>query len=43
MEMELDGGNIPVSVYQRLIEAVHSHMDLMHRYVALRRRGAGCG
>lgn len=41
MEMELDGGNIPVSVYQRLIEAVHSHMDLMHRYVALRRRVLG--
>lgn len=41
MEMELDGGNIPVSVYQRLIEAVHSRMDLMHRYVALRRRVLG--
>lgn len=41
MEMELDGGNIPVSVYGKLIEAVHKHMDSMHRYVALRKKVLG--
>ncbi|MCH1982787.1 oligoendopeptidase F [Ruminococcus sp. OA3] len=41
MEMELDGGNIPVSVYEKLIEAVHKHMDIMHRYVALRKEIMG--
>ncbi len=38
LEMALDAGNIPVSVYTQLIEAVHSHLDLMYRYVRLRKR-----
>ncbi len=40
-EMAMDLENIPVSVYDSLIEIVHSHMDLMHRYVALRKRILG--
>ena len=36
--MALDGGEIPVSVYTNLIDTVHEHMDLMYRYVALRKK-----
>lgn len=36
--MRMDGDHIPVSVYDNLIETVHSRMDLMHRYVALRKK-----
>ena len=36
-EAALNESNIPVSVYDRLIEAVHSHLPAMHRYVRLRR------
>lgn len=38
MERVLDGGNIPVEVYTNLIAAVHENMNLMHRYVSLRKR-----
>lgn len=38
LEMALDGGNIPTSVYTQLIEAVHDHLNLMYRYVRLRKR-----
>lgn len=34
----LDGGNIPVSVYENLIEGVHSRLPVLHRYIALRKR-----
>jgi len=37
----LDGGNIPVEVYTNLIEAVHENMELMHRYVSLRKKLLG--
>src|SRR5207248_8375529 len=30
--------NIPVSVYDNLIKAVHDNMDLMYRYMDLRKR-----
>lgn len=33
----LDGGNIPVSVYDKLLEAIHAKMPAMYRYVALRK------
>ena len=33
----LDGGNIPLSVYSRLIEAVHEKLPEMYRYVRLRK------
>ncbi|MBR2067361.1 MAG: oligoendopeptidase F [Solobacterium sp.] len=39
--MAMDIDNIPESVYDNLIETVHEHMDLMHRYVALRKRILG--
>lgn len=38
MEMSLDGSRIPVSVYESLIEAVHTALPDMYRYVALRKR-----
>ncbi|MEA4882652.1 MAG: oligoendopeptidase F [Clostridia bacterium] len=37
----LDRDNIPVDVYGNLIDAVRSRLDLMHRYVALRKRSLG--
>lgn len=41
IEMSLDGSRIPVSVYESLIEAVHSALPDMYRYVALRKRVLG--
>lgn len=41
MEKALDEGNVPVEVYTNLIDAVHEHMDLMHRYVSLRKKLLG--
>ncbi|MBS6194743.1 MAG: oligoendopeptidase F [Clostridiales bacterium] len=41
MEMALDGGNIPTDVYTRLIEAVHSKLPAMYRYVKLRKKALG--
>ncbi len=41
MEMSLDGSQIPVSVYESLIEAVHASLPDMYRYVALRKRMLG--
>ena len=38
LEMALEGGEIPTSVYTNLIDTVHEHMDLMYRYVALRKK-----
>ena len=34
----LDGPNIPVSVYTRLIDGVNRHLPTFHRYLRLRRR-----
>lgn len=36
--MYLDGGNIPESVYDNLIEVVHKHMPAMYRYISLRKK-----
>lgn len=38
LEKALDGANIPVEVYTNLISAVHDNMELMHRYVSLRKK-----
>jgi oligoendopeptidase F len=38
LEAALDGPNIPVSVYMRLIEGVNQHLPTFHRYLKLRRR-----
>ncbi len=37
-EMRMSSDNIPESVYDNLIETVHNRMDLMYRYVRLRKR-----
>lgn len=39
--MHLSNGNIPESVYDNLIEAVHRHLPAMHRYMALRKKILG--
>lgn len=39
--MYLDGSNVPESVYDNLIDVVHENMDLMHKYVALRKKALG--
>ncbi|MDD5945707.1 MAG: oligoendopeptidase F [Clostridia bacterium] len=41
LEMALEDDNIPVSVYDNLIDAVHEALPLMHRYVALRKKLLG--
>ena len=40
-EAAMDGTNVPESVYDNLIEAVHRNMDKMHRYVRLRKKLLG--
>lgn len=37
-EASLFSKNIDISVYDNLIEAVNNHLDLLHRYVALRKK-----
>ncbi len=37
----LDANNVPVAVYDNLIEAVHKNLDKMHRYVRLRKKLLG--
>lgn len=39
--MHLSEGNIPESVYDNLITAVHNHLPAMHRYMALRKKILG--
>ena len=41
LERALDANNIPVEVYTNLIAAVHENMNLMHRYVKLRKKLLG--
>lgn len=41
LEAALDRTEVPVKVYEQLIEAVHANMPLMHRYVSLRKRLLG--
>ena len=38
LEMALDGPNIPVSVYTRLIDGVNRNLPTFHRYLQLRKR-----
>lgn len=37
-EMSLSKNNIPLSVYDNLIETVHKHLNLMYRYLAIRKK-----
>ncbi len=41
LEAALDGGNIPVSVYDGLICEVHRNLYRMHEYIALRKKMLG--
>lgn len=41
LEAALDGGNIPVSVYENLIAAVHEKLPEMYRYIRLRKKALG--
>lgn len=41
MEMALADDNIPLSVYSNLIDTVHKHLPLLHRYVSLRKKALG--
>ncbi len=41
LEGELFSGNIPVSVYEGLCEAVHDDLPQLHRYIALRKKLLG--
>src|SRR5690606_17229332 len=36
LEMSLSGDNIPISVYTNLIDTIHEHLPLLHRYMELR-------
>jgi len=41
LETELDGPNIPVSVYTRLVDGVNKNLPAFHRYLKLRKRMMG--
>jgi oligoendopeptidase F len=41
LEASLNGPNIPVSVYMRLVEGVNRHLPTFHRYLRLRKRMMG--
>lgn len=41
IESALSGDNIPVSVYDNLVTTVNSRLDLLHRYVEVRRKMLG--
>lgn len=41
LEMALSDDNIPLSVYDTLIETVHKNLPLLHRYVAIRKKELG--
>lgn len=41
MAMELDGSNIPLSVYTNLLDVVHENLPLLHRYVEIRKKVLG--
>lgn len=41
LEAALDDSNIPLAVYDNLIESVHTHMEPMYRYMRLRKKLLG--
>ena len=41
IESYLFDGNIPISVYDNLIDTIHEGLPLMHRYVKLRKKALG--
>ena len=40
-EMALSDDNIPLSVYDNLVETVNKNLDLLHRYVSIRKKELG--
>lgn len=38
LKASLDDDNIDLSVYDNLIKAIHNRLDLMHRYIAIRKK-----
>lgn len=38
IESYLDGSNVPVAVYENLIDTIHEGLPLLHKYVALRKK-----
>lgn len=42
MEAALDESQIPVEVYENLIQTIHHRLPAMHRYVSLRKKLLGC-
>lgn len=38
MAMELDDSNVPIEVYENLIQVVHDKMPLMYRYMEIRKK-----
>ncbi|MGI6113808.1 MAG: oligoendopeptidase F [Mahellales bacterium] len=41
LEASLDQDNVPLSVYENLIDTVHDNLIHLHRYMALRKRALG--
>lgn len=41
MAMELDDSNIPLEVYDNLLEVVHENLPLLHRYMDIRKKCLG--
>ena len=41
LEAALDGNNIPVSVYDNLVDTVHGNLGVLHRYLRLRKKLLG--
>lgn len=41
LEASLSPNNIPIAVYDSLVETVNRHLPLLHRYIALRKRVLG--
>lgn len=41
LDASLSPNNIPISVYDSLVETVNRHLPLLHRYIALRKRTLG--
>ncbi|MCQ4087005.1 oligoendopeptidase F [Saccharibacillus sp. JS10] len=41
LEMKLYGDNVPVSVYDNLLDAIHESLPILHRYMRLRKKLMG--
>ncbi len=41
LERALFGDNVPVAVYEKLLETVHQNLPILHRYMELRKKILG--